>query len=104
MPAPILRRYAAGPTVANTDTTLVPAVPAARALVVSKVVVSNYSAVTVKFILFVAGAGIASGVTLAPGDNYTESGLVVLAGETMVVRSSHGEAIICSVFGEEVDN
>ena len=64
--------------------TLVPAVPAGRSLVIAKILVQNYhaSASTI-FGLNVGGIGIGSNMTLAPGQVYTQGGLVVLAGETV---------------------
>lgn len=104
MANPLLRRYNVSPTAANTNTTLVAAVPAGRALAISKIVASAYGAASGHITISVAGAGIANALPLVQTEVYTESGLVLQAGETIIVQSSAANAVMFSVFGEEVDN
>lgn len=104
MPAPVLRRYAQNLYVANTETTVVPAVPAARALVVSKIVVVNAAGAAVTFRLVVGGFFVAADMALGFGEVYTESGLVVLAGDLVRAQCSAANGMHVQVFGEEVDN
>lgn len=104
MPAPILRHVSNLPGTVVTDVTLLAAVPTARAVVVSKLLVANYSSSASSFHLFVGGQGVAFSIPLAPGEVYTETGLVVLAGETVVVRQLTASTLAFHLFGEEVDN
>ncbi len=104
MPAPTLRRYAVIPGTADTDTALVPAVPAARALVIGKLIVANVSSTAASLAVIVAGTRIASGLVLQASEVYTEAGLIVLAGETIAVRTTVGTALAFTAYGEEVDN
>lgn len=102
MPAPILRRYATTP--ANTAATTAVTVPAARALVISKITCANVSATAASITVTIGGAGIVAGLSLAPGQVYTETGLVALAGEAVACTTTVASAISFMVHGEEVDN
>lgn len=107
MPAPLLRRITGNTSAANTLTAVGGAVPVNRAFVASKVVLVNNTGGTIKVsqALF-GGAHFATGISLAPGELYTESGLVALGGDTVcqVQTDTAGTALLVSVFGEEVDN
>lgn len=111
MAAPILRHYRTSPA-AGATVAVVPAVPAARALVVGAVVVAcrETAAGDYKFSLRVGPAGATDGdhavqVVLKPGQTYVEKGLVVLAGEVVeFVNHAGGGSFACNVHGEEVDN
>lgn len=115
MPAPILRRYSAG-SAANGAVAVVPAVPAGRALVVSKLSATLIDRSTGGVIHIWVG-DTASDVNilvqqfpLNGGEQYTESGLVIPAGSGVLI--AHADAVggafvaglWCQVFGEEVDN
>lgn len=111
MAAPILRHYnASNPTTANTVFQVAPAVPAGRSLVVSKVVASTLSSGTAQELTLYAGATSAIesifAYTLLGGyEVYTESGLVLVAGQLLFARSSiAGATMSVHVFGQEVDN
>jgi hypothetical protein len=104
MANPLLRRVAVAAFTANTDTTVVSAVPAARALVISKIVVANTSGGSLTFRVLVGGAAIAYDIPLAAAQVYTETGLVAATGETVQARSSILNGITVTVCGEEVDN
>lgn len=87
------------------------AVAAGRALVVSKVTVANTStstAYTVSLSVGAAGsgaAGLIAQVSIPPNSVYTETGVVVLAGESLfAMTAAPTDAIRVNVFGEEVDN
>lgn len=106
--APSLKHYSSAP-VTNVTTNITGAVGAARALVVSKITVANLDATSSTFDLMVGAAGgqavkVASQVTLAAGQVYTETGLVVLTGESVFLYTNNGGHVAVNVFGEEVDN
>src|SRR4051794_8664958 len=109
MAAPsVLRHYSSAPTT-NVTTNISGAVAANRALAVSKICVANLDATSSTFDLMVGAASgqavkIASQVTLAAGQVYTETGLVVLAGESVFLYTNNGGHVAVNVFGEEVDN
>lgn len=109
MAAPTLKHYSAQTGAINTFVTVVPLVPAGRSLVVSKVAIvavasgAQFSMTvgpdqgTTRFIVF--------GMPLATGEQYTETGLVVLAGESLAVAGlGAADAFRINVFGQEVDN
>lgn len=109
MPAPLLRHYNAiiiGNTGSFTGPTFV--TPAARALVVSKITVINNQSAALTFSLMVGATNgtfaylIAANFPLNPGEIYTETGVVVLAGEGFSILTSRDLSI--NVFGEESDN
>lgn len=107
MAVPVLRRYGSGAFAAGlgTTTTIVAAVPANRALVVSKIVVANSAAASVKFNIIVAGATyLVNGMSLPVNQVYTETGLVLVAGDTLVASTDTANGISVTLFGEEVDN
>lgn len=105
MAAPILRRYSATVSaVANAFTAVGSAVPASRALVISKITVTNGTAASSTFTLRVGGAAVAQSVALGPGGVYTENGLVALAGESVDCSASVASSLVVSIFGEETDN
>ncbi len=104
MANPLLRRASVAAFTANTDTIVLAAVPANRAVAISKVVVANTSGGALTFRILVGGAAIAYDLSLAAAQVYTETGLVALTGETVQARSSVLNGITVSVFGEEVDN
>jgi hypothetical protein len=97
--ASTLRRYTAGVT--TTAATVVPAVAAARALVVGKVIVASAAGVT--FNITAGGVLVAAAVAVPAGGVYSETSLVLLAGDTLTVIATTGSGTI-SVYGEEVDN
>lgn len=101
MAAATLRRFGV-PLTTTGATTIVSAVATARALVVSKIVVAASGSSTVT--LTVGGQPIASAFTLTAGQVYTETGLVVLATETITATAGTANTLVVSVFGEEVDN
>jgi hypothetical protein len=98
MAASTLRRYSS--VLPITSTTLV-TVPTARALVVSKILISSAGTATVT--VLVGGANILT-LPMTSGQVYTETALVVLAGETITATASLAATITLSVYGEEVDN
>ena len=112
MPAPILKHFRVGISTAATWTNIMGPVAANRCLVVSKLTVTSTNS---------AGTFSIAVTTTAPptappfgdylvlnwpaniGESYTETGLVIPAGEYLVVSSSvTGLAI--SAFCQEVDN
>lgn len=104
MANPLLRRAGLATFVANTDTTVLAAVPANRAVAISKITVSNITGAAVTFRLLVGGFHVAYDLTLNAGQVYTETGLVALTGETVQARTNTTNGIAVEVFGEEVDN
>lgn len=110
MPASKLRRFHLAGFAATAWTSVMGAViPPDRALVVSKVTVTNSSAANVTFSLGISntvgnGGKFADNIVLGPGEVYPETGLVVLAGEQINVWCSPSANVAVSVFGQEVDN
>lgn len=109
MPNPLLKRYFLGVIAATTWTSAMGAVVGANRALVAKVVVVNTTAAAVTFSLGIAaavgnGGKFADSITLNPGEVYTETGLVVAAGEQLNAWSSVANAIGVTVTGEEVDN
>jgi hypothetical protein len=107
MAAPVLRHYTAvSNATANTfDTVLT--VPANRALVISKiVVVNNLGSGSTTFNVRAGGVGksVTGVVTLPFGQTYTETGIVLVAGEILDHSSGNASGTVIHVFGEEVDN
>lgn len=120
MPAPLLKRFAVS-SAANTAIALVPTVGPNRSLVIAKLSLHIRGGQTV-----VAGgfhAHVWLGPTtgdadiyiqaypMAPGDQYSEGGLVVPAGSSVNIAMSAGgpsgafvTGLFCQAFGEEVDN
>lgn len=101
MATPTLRHYSSSLTT-TAATTVVSAVPTARALVISKICVAASGTSTIT--LTIGGQPIASTFSLTAGQVYTETGLVALATETVVATAGTASALVVSVFGEEVDN
>lgn len=105
MPAPALRHYQL--QLSNGVQTLVGAVPAGRALVISKIIVTSLSGTAITFGLQVGAnntnSWIAQNVPLNSGEVWTETGIVMLAGEVILLTGSAATGTV-SVFGEEVDN
>ena len=104
MAAATLRRYSGGIFAANTLTTVVPAIPAGRALVIGKIIVANVSGAQLTFGIAVGGVFVASAISLAPSEVYTESGLVMVAGDNAQVTVTIANGVVASFYGEEVDN
>lgn len=106
MAAPKLRRYAAlTGGAANTIEGVTPVVGAGRALVVGKVTVANAAGVALTFTLRIgAGNSVALSVALNPGEVYTETNLVILAGERLEHSCSVAGGIVTHVYGQEVDD
>lgn len=104
MAASSLKRYSVLAFTANTTTDITTTVPANRALVVSKITVSNTSGAATTFRLFIGGTAIAYDTPLAAGQVYTETGLVVATGEKVQAYFSTTNGGHVQVFGEEVDN
>lgn len=108
MAAPTLKRFTANSSAtANTAVVVVPAVGATRALVISKIVVSNVSGNSaVVFSLLINGTAIAPAVNvpLLAGEVYGETGVVLVAGDTLQVQSTVASGVQVNVFGQEVDN
>lgn len=103
MPAPKLRRYSAIPSAATTQVVVVPTLSSTRAFVVSKLVVALFGGGPFTFTVRIGTQSVAHGVSLAFGEVYTETGLVVPSGESLTFEAS-GTTVVCSAFGQEVDN
>lgn len=104
MAAPLLRRYSGAPSAINTWTPVMSAVPTGRAMVVSKVIVTNGNATAISIYLGVGAAGnLAANIVIPAQSVYTETGFILLTGETVQVYSS-SITMSVAVFGEEVDN
>lgn len=107
MAAPSLKHYSVATTVSVTAP--VGTAPAAgRALVVSKVTLTNIGSVTATGIYLYAGTevganAIVAGLALAVGETYAETGVVLAAGEQFRAFGA-GAALAVNVFGQEVDN
>ena len=101
MPANTLRRYSAALTTTGA-TTIVPAVAASRALVISKICVAASGTSTIT--LTVGGAVVAAAVPMTANAVYVETGLVVLASETVTATAGTASMLTVSIYGEEVDN
>lgn len=87
---------------------IVPNVPASRAAV-GKVIVTNLVASTVTVDIAIGSTVsndmIAYQTSIAPGENYSEKGIIIPAGEGLHVRvSAAGSACAVAFFAEEVDN
>lgn len=100
MPAPLLRRYASSLTTTS-PFTVVAAVASARALV-GKILVAASGSSTIT--LTVGGTNVVTALAMSAGQVYTETGLVVLAGETVTATAGTASQLVVTVFGEEVDN
>ncbi len=101
MAAAILRRYSAALTT-TAPITIVSAVPTARVLVIGKILVAAGGASTIT--LTVGGANIATNFALSAGQVYSETGLVLLATETITATAGTASQLVVSVYGEETDN
>lgn len=110
MPAPVLRHYSQNVTAGGSNATIIgSAAGTSRALVISKVIITNQSATaTTGGMIIYAGAEVLSTrivdqLSLAPGESYVETGLVLLAGEFFRVFTP-GAPVNVNIFGQEVDN
>lgn len=100
---PVFRHYQALPT-STAAATFVNALPANRVLVVSKLSIANVqgsSAGTAT--LGIGSTNLIAGLSLNPGEQWTETGLVVLATETVYYQMSLANVFAIHIFGEEVD-
>lgn len=109
MPAPILRHYKVASGAANTAFNVTGVVPPNRALVVSKVIAASGTSASQNISLFAGVDTTAVNAiaypTLAGAEIYTESAIVLLAGESLfAMTSGTATQLIVSVFGQEVDN
>lgn len=111
MPARALRRYKVSPAGLGAWTPVMPAVvPNNRALVIGKILVSTTNASAVKFALSVGNAAAPRPITdsqyVGPGDEYTNGGIILIAGDQFEVYQYDGTVgtLFVAVFGEEVDN
>lgn len=96
-------------TAANTAVNAL-TVPANRALIISKVLVTNFGGTIGGLLIDVFAGSVAqeyyilASYSINNGETYTETGLVLLAGETCQIRCTTANAgINMQVFGEEVD-
>lgn len=109
MPLPVLRRYNVQGPVADAWADITPVVPAGRALVIGKLAIQGRIANT--------GGGFGlrvwDGATerlycfdqpLGLGEIFTESGIVLVAGDKLQLYSRIANSYVASAFGEEVDN
>lgn len=108
-----LRHYSAVPAAAATFTYVTPALVAGRALVVSKVIVTQNLGNNASDMTFAIGIGdgtnqpaagyIINGLAISPGQAYTETGLVLVGTDRLwVYQTTTGAvSISCNVFGEE---
>lgn len=120
MPAPILRHYKVN-TVANTHAILVPELPVARAFVIGKLscqVSGDHTEPALWVHLWVnpaatptAAPQLLASFPLSRGEQLTETGLVIPANNVLAVAASAGGptgafvvGLLCTAFGEEVDN
>lgn len=126
MAAPVLRHYASEYNRADIGVryrAATPTVPATRALVVSKATVMVDGASVGLFLWIGPSAGLAIGAEvpatpvsgniirnsgLNNGEVYTETGLVIPAGEVLAIycggTANQTTFVAVNVFGEEVDN
>lgn len=115
MAAPKLVHYTStSHATANTAAGAAPVPAAGRALVIAKITVVVGAGGTPTPVTFSLGVGsgsntdpsfhIANGVTLAAGEVYTESGIILVAGDLLFSLASVSSGIRINVFGEEVDN
>lgn len=104
MATPLLRNTG-GSLTTSSSATIVGSVPTARALVISKIVVTSNIATNIT--ITAAGWTIANLLPLAANQIYTETGLVLQAGASLSVTSSAASSAnptYVAVYGEEVDN
>lgn len=102
--APVLKRYVKNTLVVGNVNPLVTAVPAGRALVVSKVSVTGVAAISKFGLLLNNTAWIVYDMPLARGEQWTESGLVLVAGDTINIGIDVVDGVQVTLFGQEVDN
>lgn len=112
MPARSLKHYKVSPGALGGWVAVMPAVvPADRAFVISKIIVTTVNTSAVQFALGAgAGAGnpraIVDRQKVALTEEFTDSGLVLVAGEQLEVWQYDGlvSTLLVQAFGEEVDN
>lgn len=112
MANPLLRRYGVAVPSASTQTRVVggSGVPANRALAVSKLAISRIGAtasVSVSVSIGAAGGSpnnVINNLPLAVGEQWTETGLTVLAGEDVWIWCDTAAQLNVVLCGEEVDN
>lgn len=101
MAVPLLRRSSVALTTTGA-TIVVSAVPAARALVIGKVIVAASGSSTLT--LTAGGTDIITALPMTAGQVYTEAGVVLAASETLTATAGTANVLTVSAFGEEVDN
>jgi S-adenosylmethionine synthetase len=100
MANPLLRHT--GGSLTTSNATYVNTVTTGRAFVISKLTIAASAACTVTVQL--GSYNICTTLPLSAGQVWSESGLVLIAGETLGATCSVSSAAMLSVFGEEVDN
>lgn len=106
MALPILRTYYIKTVTANAWATLIPTVPANRALVVSKLSIFGRLSSQTGFRLFDGTAEQLYNFDLPLNlyEQYSETGIVVPAGWSLQIWSRLANAYDAMAFGQEVDN
>jgi hypothetical protein len=109
---PIFRMYqSAGSAAENTAVNVTGLVPANRVLIVSKLTVTSIIPASHNITIIIqatngSGYYIANAVPLVPGDVWTETGLIIPAGQGIWIATNlanAGGTDHTTVFGEEVD-
>jgi len=112
MPAPILKHFRVGTSAANTWTNVMGPVAANRCLVISKLTITQTNvngtfSIAVTTTAPPTAPGFADYLVLSCpiniGEQYTETGLVVPAGEYLAISASTS-GLAVGVFCQEVDN
>lgn len=96
----VLKNAASFPT--TTGSTTVYTAPAGKAFIVSKLTVCTNTTVLINEIR-VNGTPIIQSYTLNPGEQFTETGLVVVPTGTITIQIGTANTASIQVFGEEVD-
>lgn len=106
MAARTLKKFQLSAMSAGTNTDIMAVVPAGRAFVISKLIVTNQTGGSITATVTVNGSGapIIYTLPLSAGENYAESGIVLVAGDKMIANISVLNGAAIHVFGEEVDN
>jgi hypothetical protein len=100
MPNPLLRHT--GGNLTTSQATYVNTVTVGRALVISKLTVAANAACSVS--VYCAGYPILNALPMTAGQVWSESGLVVVAGESLTAVTTVASSAYINIFGEEVDN